>query len=202
MFFLGLTSLWLWLLRTRKDLLRLSRMWDTVRLLLSRYPKPSLLLLFWMSATLTQPPTSLITSSSLSRQFSLADLLLLQTSRLLWLRFRFVTLSLRLLHLSWPRLLVTAMLGMEMVSVKARVRRRNLCLAVFFSIFITVNVRAAHTWPTREWQNNLISFRAHFGKKTLPRTRPGAPYAPCTTPWPCKLCTHPLWCDVHPGRVF
>jgi hypothetical protein len=113
----------------------------------------------------TQPPTSLITSSSLSRQFSLADLLLLHTSRLLWLLFRLVTLSLRLLHLSVARLLVMAMLGMEMVSVKARVRRRNLCLAVFFSIVITGNKSRAHTWHTYKCQSNIIPIRISLCKE-------------------------------------
>ena len=78
-------------------------------------------------------PMLVTTWCSWSRQFSLADSLCLQTSRELWLLFRLITDS---LFLSTLKLLDMLRLGMEMVSVRARLRRKNLCRAVFFSILI------------------------------------------------------------------
>ena len=148
LFFLAAMSLWLEDLRTLNDLFRLSIMCDTVKLLLSRYPNPAPVLvpllglvlvtwLLWMLdtlMTLTQPPPmSLMTSSSLSRQFSLAEevSLCLNMSRELWLLLRLITDSLR-----FPP--APARLGMEMVRVSARLRRRNFCLAVFFPVSMLI----------------------------------------------------------------
>ena len=77
-------------------------------------------------------------TAPMSRQFSLAERERhwdrLQTSRELWLLFRLITDS--LLFLSPLKLLDMLRLGIEIVSVNARLRRKNRCLAVFFSILI------------------------------------------------------------------
>ena len=104
LFFLAAISLWLDDLLTRNDLLRLSKIWDTVKLLFSLW-KPedgglllTGLLLFevWLETLMVltywplplPPPISLMTSSSLSRQCSLTDSLCLKKSRELWLLLR------------------------------------------------------------------------------------------------------------------